>query len=115
MVDRATSFEEEDLNNGPEVCDPSDNDEGSVIEEEIVEPPAHSSQNQGLADVDPTPDPAPETQEDVPKKSYASIVSLGPSPSFVFYFLGASIFTFDVNPIFGFNLMKLHLGEGNEK
>ncbi|CAB4311541.1 unnamed protein product [Prunus armeniaca] len=74
VVDHATSFEEEDLNNGPEVCDPSDNDEGSVIEEEIVEPPAYSSQNQGLADIDPTPDPAPETQEDVPKKSYASIV-----------------------------------------
>ncbi|PQM36681.1 ras GTPase-activating protein-binding protein 1 isoform X1 [Prunus yedoensis var. nudiflora] len=76
VVDHATSFEEEDLNNGPEVCDPSDNDEGSVIEEEVVEPPAHSSQNQVLADVDPTPDPAPETQEDVPKKSYASIVKV---------------------------------------
>lgn len=95
MVDRATSFEEEDLNNGPEVCDPSDNDEGSVIEEEIVEPPAYSTQNQGLADVDPTPDPAPETQEDVPKKSYASIVSLGSSLSFInFFFFGSKYFYF---------------------
>ncbi|KAM1081160.1 hypothetical protein ACFX2I_015641 [Malus domestica] len=72
VVDPAIPFEEEDLNNGAEVCDPSDNDEGSVVEDELVEPPALPSQN--LAEVDPTPDPAPETQEDAPKKSYASIL-----------------------------------------
>lgn len=75
----ATSFEE-DPNNGPEVCDPSDNEEGSVIEEEavIVEPPIQSSQNKDLPDVDPTP----EAQEDAPKKSYASIVRF-------FFFFGS--------------------------
>ncbi|KAK3029946.1 hypothetical protein RJ639_038174 [Escallonia herrerae] len=42
--DPATSFEEEDLHNGAEVCDPSDNEEGSVLEEEIVdEPPINST------------------------------------------------------------------------
>ncbi|KAK9926133.1 hypothetical protein M0R45_023379 [Rubus argutus] len=71
VEDPETSFEE-DPNNDPEVCDPSDNEEGSVIEEEavIVEPPIQSSQNIDLPDVDPTP----EAQEDAPKKSYASIV-----------------------------------------
>ena len=85
-VDRAPNFEEEDLNNGPEVCDPSDNEEGSVIEEEIVEPPTlippkqipptqmpptQISENKDL----PAVDSAPENLEDAPKKSYASIVS----------------------------------------
>ncbi|XP_068305682.1 nuclear transport factor 2-like isoform X1 [Pyrus communis] len=76
VVDPATPSEEEDLNNGAEVCDPSDNDERSVVEDELVEPEpqALASQNRGLAEVDPTPDPAPETQEDAPKKSYASIL-----------------------------------------
>lgn len=73
-LDTATSFEveeEEDLDNGAEVCDPSDN-EGSVIEEEIVEPPpTHSEQIETVIIVET----APATQDDVPKKSYASIVS----------------------------------------
>jgi hypothetical protein len=73
------------------VCDPSDNEEGSVIEEEavIVEPPIQSSQNKDLPDVDPTP----EAQEDAPKKSYASIVRF-------FFFLGARIIFFLLPSLF---------------
>lgn len=73
VVDPATpSFEEEeDLNNVAEVCDPSDNEEGSVIEEEaVVEPPSISSENE----ISTVVDSAPAAQEDAPKKSYASIV-----------------------------------------
>ncbi|KAK9267032.1 hypothetical protein L1049_025301 [Liquidambar formosana] len=70
VLDPATSFEEDDLNNGAEVCDPSDDEEGSVIEDEVVEPVTHSNQNETLTVVDS----APAVQEDAPKKSYASIV-----------------------------------------
>ena len=63
--------EEEDINNGAEVCDPSDKEEGSVIEEEVVEPQNIVSQNESVAAVDS----APVIIEDAPKKSYASIVS----------------------------------------
>lgn len=70
MVEPAASFGE-DLDNGAEVCDPSDNDEGSVIEEEVIEPPSHSTENQSV----PVVESAPEAQEDVPKQSYAAIVS----------------------------------------
>lgn len=72
-VEPPLSLEEEDMNNVPEVCDPSSNDEGSVIEEEeivVVEPP-RPSENEVVV----TADLAPVTQEDAPKKSYASIVS----------------------------------------
>ncbi|KAF8399605.1 hypothetical protein HHK36_015474 [Tetracentron sinense] len=70
----ATSSVEEDLNYGEEVCDPSDNEEGSVIEEEIVvEPPANSSQDEVLPVADST---SSTVQEDVLKKSYASIVKV---------------------------------------
>ncbi|RVW35578.1 putative G3BP-like protein [Vitis vinifera] len=75
VVDPATpSFEEEeDLNNVAEVCDPSDNEEGSVIEEEaVVEPPSISSENE----ISTVVDSAPAAQEDAPKKSYASIVKV---------------------------------------
>lgn len=72
VVDSATPLEEEDLNNGAEVHDPSDNEDGSVIEEEVVEPPPHSRENRSFPAVDPTP----EALEDAPKQSYASIVSL---------------------------------------
>lgn len=82
MVDPPASYEE-DLGNGAEVCDPSDNEEGSVIEEEVVEPPTHSSENKSLAVVNS----APEAQEDVPKKSYASIVSCFLLPCVLFYFI----------------------------
>nr|DAD31470.1 TPA_asm: hypothetical protein HUJ06_010320 [Nelumbo nucifera] len=73
-LDQATSLPEEDLNDGEEVCDPSDNEEGSVIEEEVVvEPPDHSSQSE----VHPAPESASSTvPEDAPKKSYASIVKV---------------------------------------
>ncbi|KAK2979645.1 hypothetical protein RJ640_015053 [Escallonia rubra] len=70
--DPATSFEEEDLHNGAEVCDPSDNEEGSVLEEEIVdEPPTNSTQNE-VSMVD-NADPSAIQEE---KKSYASIVKV---------------------------------------
>lgn len=70
-VDPATSFEEEDHNNGAEVCDPSDKEEGSVIEDEVVEPPTDSIQHEILRSIDAPP----ASLEDAPKKSYASIVS----------------------------------------
>ncbi|XP_022728693.1 ras GTPase-activating protein-binding protein 1-like isoform X3 [Durio zibethinus] len=61
---------EEDIINGDEVCDPLDKEEGSVIEEEVVEPQNIVSQNESVAAVDS----APLVPEDAPKKSYASIV-----------------------------------------
>ncbi|KAM5570930.1 nuclear transport factor 2 [Rosa sericea] len=74
VVEEPATSLDEDPNNDPEVCDPSDNDEGSVIEEEVVieEPPIQSSESRDLPEVDPIP----ETQEDAPKKSYASIVKV---------------------------------------
>ena len=69
--DPLTYPEEEDIDNGAEVWDPSDKEEGSVIEEEVVEPQNSSSQNESVAAVDS----APVVLEDAPKKSYASIVS----------------------------------------
>ncbi|KAI7984991.1 Nuclear transport factor 2 [Camellia lanceoleosa] len=54
----------EDLNNGPEVCDPSDHEEGSVLEEKVIdEPPTHSSPS----------DPSDAREQ---KKSYASMVKV---------------------------------------
>ncbi|XP_022769353.1 ras GTPase-activating protein-binding protein 2-like isoform X2 [Durio zibethinus] len=64
--------EEEDINNGAEVCDPSDKEEGSVIEEEVVEPQGIASKNESVAAVDS----APVVLKDAPKKSYASIVKV---------------------------------------
>lgn len=73
-VDQSTPSieeEEEDPNDVAEVCDPSDNEEGSVIEEEaVVEPPSVSSENV----ISTVVESAPAAQEDAPKKSYASIV-----------------------------------------
>ncbi|KAF2312868.1 hypothetical protein GH714_040924 [Hevea brasiliensis] len=73
-ADLAISFEEENLNHGAEVCDPSDKEEGSVIEEEVVEHQAGSTRNETLTSVDA----APVALEDapIPKKSYASIVKV---------------------------------------
>ncbi|KAL7161201.1 hypothetical protein ACSBR2_041787 [Camellia fascicularis] len=34
-LEPVATFQTEDLNNGPEVCDPSDHEEGSVLEEEV--------------------------------------------------------------------------------
>ncbi|OWM90372.1 hypothetical protein CDL15_Pgr014674 [Punica granatum] len=62
-VEPATSFEEEDLSNGPEICDLTGNEE-SVVEDEAVEPQTLSL------------DTAPANEEDAPKKSYASILKV---------------------------------------
>lgn len=75
-VDPATSFEAEDLNDGAEVCDPSDNEEGSVVEDEVIKPSTDASQNEVLTEVDSIDvASAPAAEDDAPKKSYASIVS----------------------------------------
>ena len=71
MEDPLTYPEEEDINYGAEVFEPSDKEEGSVIEEEVVGPQNIVSQNESVAAVDS----APVVLEDAPKKSYASIVS----------------------------------------
>lgn len=69
-VEQATEAEEE-LNNEPEVVDPSDKEEGSIIDEEVVEPQKETGEPENLAELES----APVAHEDVPKKSYASIVS----------------------------------------
>lgn len=79
-----TALEEEDMNNVPEVCDPSSNDEGSVIEEEVVVEVPHPSEHEVVVTA---VDAAPVAQEDAPKKSYASIVSY-----FLFVFCMFEIF-----------------------
>ncbi|XVF54439.1 hypothetical protein PTKIN_Ptkin05aG0180300 [Pterospermum kingtungense] len=70
--DPLTYPEEEDINNGAEVCDPSDKEEGSVTEEEVVEPHSVENQNESVVVVDS----APVVLEDAPKQSYASIVKV---------------------------------------
>ncbi|XWS37262.1 hypothetical protein CRYUN_Cryun19dG0028300 [Craigia yunnanensis] len=70
--DPLTYPEEEDINNGAEVWDPSDKEEGSIIEEEVIETQNSASQNDSVAAVDS----APVVLEDAPKKSYASIVKV---------------------------------------
>ena len=62
----ATIEEEEDLDSVAEVYDPSDKDEGVVVDAEPIEPPAQISHSE----VPSLP------QGDAPKHSYASIVSL---------------------------------------
>lgn len=59
------SIEEEDLDNVAEVYDPSDKDEGVVVDVEPIEPPTQISHNEILS----------VPQGDAPKHSYASIVS----------------------------------------
>ncbi|XAR51235.1 hypothetical protein NMG60_11005801 [Bertholletia excelsa] len=66
-----TASEVEDLNNGAEVCDPSDHDEGSVGEEEVINPPINSSHIEAETIISSDPSA---TQEE--KKSYASIVKV---------------------------------------
>ena len=78
--DTAATFEAEDIN-GAEVYDPSDNDEGSVLEEEVIDDPqTHSSQNEANTFVSSDPAPVQEEKQSYAaqeeKKSYASIVSL---------------------------------------
>lgn len=71
VADPATSVEVEHVHNGAEVDDPLDNEgEGSVIDEEVVEPPTELNQNNIVTSVDS----APAAQDDAPRKSYASIV-----------------------------------------
>ncbi|KAM3751241.1 hypothetical protein ACB098_04G093600 [Castanea mollissima] len=85
-LDPATSLEEEDLNDVAEVCDPSDNEEGSVVEDEIIEPPSHSFPDEIPMVADSTGvDVAPAAEEDAPKKSYASILKVmkGTTPNSV--------------------------------
>ncbi|XP_010546208.1 PREDICTED: ras GTPase-activating protein-binding protein 2-like [Tarenaya hassleriana] len=76
------SIEEEDLDNVAEVYDPSDKDEGSVVDDEIVEPPIQPTHTEILS----TDDAASLSQEDAPKQSYASILKLmksGPTTTHV--------------------------------
>ncbi|EOY22087.1 PREDICTED: ras GTPase-activating protein-binding protein 1 isoform X2 [Theobroma cacao] len=72
VVDPVTHEEVEDISNGAEVCDPSDKEEGSVIEEEVFVPQNVASQNESVATVDSVP----VVIEDAPKQSYASIVKV---------------------------------------
>ncbi|XP_022933487.1 ras GTPase-activating protein-binding protein 2-like [Cucurbita moschata] len=76
-VEPPISLEEEDMNNDPEVCDPSSNDEGSVVEQEEVPEPPQQIEHEVVV----TADAAPVAQEDAPKKSYASIVKVPKSIS----------------------------------
>ncbi|GMJ05812.1 hypothetical protein like AT5G60980 [Hibiscus trionum] len=64
--------EDEDTNNDAEVFDPSDKEEGSVVEEEVVEPQNIATHSESVVAVDS----APAVLEDAPKKSYASIVKV---------------------------------------
>ncbi|KAJ8752739.1 hypothetical protein K2173_007049 [Erythroxylum novogranatense] len=79
IVDHPASLEEEDLDNGAEVCDPSDKEEGSVTEEDVIEPPVDLAQNVVVS----SDDAVPAALEDAPKISYASIVKVmkGNKPS----------------------------------
>ncbi|KAL9239467.1 hypothetical protein vseg_013785 [Gypsophila vaccaria] len=72
---------EEDLTNEPEICDPSDVEDGSIAEEEVIDPPpTHLDQSENNVTVTSVP---PVSQEDEPKMSYASILKAmktNPSP-----------------------------------
>ena len=83
--------EMEDLTNEAEVCDPSENEDGSVTEEEVIDPPTQLNQSETVN----ATDEISASQDDAPKKSYASIVCLT--------FLG-----FEVEP-FGNNAEQLNL------
>ncbi|XP_050223736.1 nuclear transport factor 2 [Mercurialis annua] len=71
-VDPATSFEEEDLDSGAEVYDPSDKEEGSVVEDEVIDHQSGSVPNELFSSVDASS----AILEDAPKKSYASILKV---------------------------------------
>lgn len=71
MLNHATSISEEYVNNGTEVSDTSDNQDGSVVEEEeVVGTGGKSSQNEVQEA------PSASVLDDTRKKSYASIVSI---------------------------------------
>ncbi|GFS40332.1 nuclear transport factor 2 (NTF2) family protein with RNA binding (RRM-RBD-RNP motifs) domain-containing protein [Actinidia rufa] len=70
-MELAATFDAEDLKESAEVCDRSDSDEGSVLEEEVTdEPPTDSNQNEINTVVGSVPS---SSQEE--KKLYASIMS----------------------------------------
>ncbi|KAJ1421811.1 RNA-binding domain superfamily [Sesbania bispinosa] len=72
VADPEISAEGENLNNGADVYHPQDDEEeGSVIDEEVIEPSTELSQN----DIVTSHDSASAVQDDAPRKSsYASIV-----------------------------------------
>ncbi|KAL2321497.1 hypothetical protein Fmac_025876 [Flemingia macrophylla] len=70
VEDTSTLEQVESLDNGAEVYDPQDEEEGSVIDEEVAEPPTDISQN----DVVMVHDSTSAIQDDAPRRSYASIV-----------------------------------------
>ncbi|XP_020226945.1 ras GTPase-activating protein-binding protein 1 [Cajanus cajan] len=70
VEDTSTLAEGENLDNGAEVYNPQDEDEGSVIDEEVAEPPTDLSQN----DVVTVHDSTSAIQDDAPRRSYAAIV-----------------------------------------
>ncbi|XXG63425.1 hypothetical protein AAC387_Pa05g1622 [Persea americana] len=71
VLNHATSISEEYVNNGAEVSDTSDNEDGSVVEEEeVVDTGGKSSQNEGREV------PSASVLDDTRKKSYASIVKV---------------------------------------
>ncbi|WCJ35833.1 Nuclear transport factor 2 (NTF2) family protein with RNA binding (RRM-RBD-RNP motifs) domain [Euphorbia peplus] len=67
------SFENEDANNGAEVHDLSDKEEGSVVEDEAVEFQTDDAMH---SEILTSVDSAAASLEDAPKKSYASILKL---------------------------------------
>ncbi|KAK7330282.1 hypothetical protein VNO77_24472 [Canavalia gladiata] len=70
VADTVPLAEGENVNNGAEVYHPQDEEEGSVIDEEVAEPPTDLSQN----DIVTVHDSTSAVQDDVPRTSYASIV-----------------------------------------
>lgn len=73
VADPAASAEGENINNDAEVYHPQDNEEeGSVIDEEVDVPSTDLSQN----DIVTIHDSTSAVQDDAPRTSYASIVSL---------------------------------------
>ena len=70
VEDNATLAEGENLNNGAEVYHPQDEEEGSVIDEEVAEPPTDLSQN----DIVTVDDSTSAVLDDAPRRSYAAIV-----------------------------------------
>lgn len=75
------SSNEEDINIEAEVCDPSDNEDGSITEEEIVEPPVQLNQRESVT----VTSELSSSQDDAPKRSYAAILkaiksNLAPTP-----------------------------------
>ena len=104
-MELAATFDAEDLNEGTEVCDHSDSDEGSVLEEEVTdEPPTDSNQNEINTVVGSVPS---SSQEE--KKSYASIVSSCPK----LLSLQPLVLTFDTHLTEFHTDVEFHTDEGN--